>query len=352
MDHGLDRLPRHLSIAAISAACLLASSFVLGTTASAQNADAELLFASGDSLMKQGKLAEACGAFEASNRIETRAGTLIRLGECREKNHEFASAWSAYKDALNRVKDANKKALATAKVVELEPKLSYLTVSVPDDSRVDGLVVTRNNQPLDPALWNRAVPVNGGEYVIGGRAPGHDEWKTTVTVPNESGKITVKTPKLNPQGKLATPNVPDKPPTAPRPKPSSTEDDDDKPPTTSATTWTTKRKAAIGMAGVSVAGVVTGILLGTQATGKRDDAHTLCPDPATPCADAARADALIKSGQSRALAANVGFGIAGVAAIVAGVLWFTGAPETPTRRVAVIPSIAPGATTISVFGRF
>src|SRR5258705_11524929 len=110
--------------------------------------------------MVDGKLAQACAAFEASNRVEPRGGTLIRLGECREQNHQLASAWSAYKDALNRVKDPRKRELAAARVAALEPRLSYLTVSVPEDSRVDGLVITRNGGAPDLGLWNRAIPVD------------------------------------------------------------------------------------------------------------------------------------------------------------------------------------------------
>ena len=345
MDDRPDRGPRYPSIAATSACAVLVSSLVLVPTARAQSAEAESLFTSGDALLKQGKIAEACDAFEASNRLEARAGTMIRLGECREKNHQLASAWSAYKDALTRVKDANKRALATEKVAEIEPKLSYLTVSVPDRSRVVGLVVIRNGQPLDSALWNRAVPVNGGTFVIGARVPGREEWKTTVTVPEASGKVSVEVeaPKEVARGTGTTKPTPD--------KPTPNKDDDDDPRAHTAGTWTTKRKVAIGAAGIGVGGVVAGILLGTQATGKRNDAHALCPDPQTPCADAARADALIKSGQSRALGANVAFGIAGAAAIAAGVLWFTGAPES-SRGVAIAPSITPGATTIAVSGRF
>ena len=73
---------------------------------------------------------------------------MIRIGECREKNYQLASAWSAYKDALNRVKDPRKKKVAAAKVAEFEPKLSYLTISVPDDSRVEGLSITSNGSIL------------------------------------------------------------------------------------------------------------------------------------------------------------------------------------------------------------
>src|SRR5689334_4104980 len=59
--------------------------------AHAQSAEAEKLFNDGNKLMDAGKLAEACAAFEASNRAEPRAGALIRLGECREKTQQLAS---------------------------------------------------------------------------------------------------------------------------------------------------------------------------------------------------------------------------------------------------------------------
>jgi hypothetical protein len=349
MHDRLERALRRPWIAAISVTCVLAHTAAVR----AQSAEAEALFSEGDALMKQGKVAEACDAFEASNRIETRAGTLIRLGECREKNHQLASAWSAYKDALTRVKDAKKKAIATGRISQLEAKLSYLTVAVPDANRVDGLALARNGQPFDPALWNRPVPVNGGEYVVTGRAPGYEEWKTTVTVPNEAGKISVEVPRFKELDKLAPPPVlpPDRPPvdrvgvgTQPR-EPAR---DAGEPPSR----WTGRRKAALGVSGVAVAGLAAGIVLGTQAKGKQDDAHGLCPDPKTPCAGADQAESLIKAGQSRALGANVAFGVAGAAAIVAGVLWFTGAPESAPRRVAIVPAIAPDSTTITVLGRF
>src|SRR4051812_9331394 len=88
------------------AAINIAFGLLLGVgPAHAQNAQAERLFDEGNKLMADGKLAQACTAFEASNRVEPRAGTLIRLGECREKNHQLASAWSAYKDARNLATD-------------------------------------------------------------------------------------------------------------------------------------------------------------------------------------------------------------------------------------------------------
>ena len=112
--------------------------------AAAQNAAAEALFSDGEKLLKEGKVAEACDAFEASNRLEPRAGTLVNLGTCREQNHQLASAWSAFKDALSRAKDPKKKKIAETRIKSIEPRLSYLTISVADESRVDGLVVSRD----------------------------------------------------------------------------------------------------------------------------------------------------------------------------------------------------------------
>src|SRR4051812_8166985 len=86
----MPRIHRPRSIAATS---VLVAGLFLARAAHAQSAEAEQLFREGDRLMTEGKTVEACDAFEGSNRIEPRAGTLIRLGECREKNHQLASAW-------------------------------------------------------------------------------------------------------------------------------------------------------------------------------------------------------------------------------------------------------------------
>jgi hypothetical protein len=343
----MQKTPRRLWIAAISGLFVA----LTAVRAQAQSAEAESLFSEGNKLMKAGNLDHACDAFDASNRIEPRAGTLIRIGECREQNHQLASAWSAYKDALNRVKDPRKKKVAAAKVAELEPKLSYLTVSVPDDSRVEGLTLTRNGQPLDPGLWNRGVPVNGGDYVVGGRAPGHEEWTTKVTVPAESGKVSIEVPKFKEIAKLVPP-APEATPVTPVPMavtaPAGNQNETPPP----ASMWTTRRKIGIGMAGASVAGWAAGIVLGIQATSKRDEAHQHCSSTQTPCADAGLANQLIDEAKSRALGANIAFGVAGVMAIGAGVLWFTGGSEAPAHHVAVAPILAPGEPGVVVFGRF
>jgi hypothetical protein len=182
-----------LTIAVINAA--LAVVLSLGD-AHAQSATAQRLFDDGNRLMAAGKLAEACAAFESSNHDEPRAGTLLRLGECREKSQQIASAWSAYKDAENLATDPRKRQFAKAKVAALEPRLSYLTVEVSNQKRIPGLTLTRNGTSFAPTLWNRALPIDGGDYVVTGRAPGYDMWQKTVHVPPEGAKLAVEVPAL------------------------------------------------------------------------------------------------------------------------------------------------------------
>jgi hypothetical protein len=263
------------STAATSALILLG----LAGSAAAQNADAEVLFNEAVALETEGNIPKACEAFEASNRIEPRAGTLIRLGQCREKQQLFVSAWSAYKDALTRVKDPAKKKLAEERIKALEPTLSYLTVSVPDDVRVDGLVVTRNGKPVDPVLWNRAVPVDGGSYTIVGSAPGQEPWQTTVEVAPTKDKASIEVPRFKAIETLVTPPTGDgggvtAPPIGDKP---------DDPPGGgeggAPSAFTGKRKLALGLAGVGLVAIGGGVVLGMSATGLEDDAFALCPDP-------------------------------------------------------------------------
>lgn len=330
----------HPSIAAIS----LSIAFIVSgsTRAHAQNAAAEALFSDGERLMKENKVSEACDAFAASNRIEPRAGTLINLGLCREKNGQLASAWSAFKDSLTRAKDPKKQQIANERIAAIEPRLSYLTVSVPDESRVDGLTLSRNGTVIDPALWNRAIPVDGGTYTITGHAPGAEEWQTTVEVGNELGKVSVEVPRFKDLTKLLvqTPT-----PTA------APEEHHDEQPASTPSMFTSKRKIALGVGAVGVVAIAGGVVLGMQAKGFQDDAYALCPDPATPCADGNRANDLIDSGHSRALFANVSYGVGAVALIGAGALWFMGAPK-PESTVAVTPRASSNTAAVDVTVRF
>jgi hypothetical protein len=304
------------ALAAAAALCIAAPA-----VAHAQSAEAEALFEQGNRLMAETKLADACDAFDASRRIEPLAGTLIRLAQCREANHQLASAWAAYKDALARAKDPRKRDLASVGIRRLEPLLSRLTIEVPDDVRIDGLVISRSATPLDTAVWNQSLPVDGGDFVIAAHAPGHVEWRTPITIPESSGRVTIRVPRL---ADIPRPAPIARPPVriarAPTPTP---------------TIWTLPRKIALATGGTAVATTAVAVILARQAKSLERDAFHTCPDPATPCDAASAAQATLDRSHRRALYANLGFGIAAAAAVATLSLWFTGAPHTePTLAVA------------------
>src|SRR5688500_19104042 len=75
----------------------------------------------------------------------------------------------------------------------LEAKLVRLTIEVPTEVELEDLVITRNDQVVDRAQWNQAVPVDPGEYTITAKAEKHEEWSTTMKVKTKDKTITVPT---------------------------------------------------------------------------------------------------------------------------------------------------------------
>jgi hypothetical protein len=304
---------------------------------------AEALFRDGKRLMKDGQLAEACAAFEGSERAEHNVATVLSLADCREKNRQYASAWALFLQADSQTRSDPKKAAlnVTAKnrARALEPRLSYLTINVPDESRIPELVVSRDGTPVDPAEWNRSIPADGGSHVISGKAPGHESWSTTVVLRPETDKQAVEVPKFK-----ALPQIVNKPPRddhgyveAPRPPPE-------------VNPWTPRRKIAVGVAagGVAIGGVAIG--LGISASNLHSDALATCPPSACSPQNAADAHAKNQSARTRALYANIGYGAAGVAIGTGVALWLLGKPEAASA-IAVAPQVGE-VHGLAVAGRF
>ncbi|HTJ43431.1 MAG TPA: hypothetical protein VL463_15105 [Kofleriaceae bacterium] len=272
--------------------------------------EAEKLFRDGKQLMKDGKLAEACAAFEASEKSEHNLATVMSLADCREKNHQYASAWAgflqAYSLTRNDPKQATFNATAKKRSSDLEPRLSYLTINVPDDSRIDGLVVTRDGLAIDAGGWNTAIPIDGGDHVIAGRAPGHEPWTTTITMGAENDKQAVEVPRFK-----ELPKEINKPTVIVQ-----------QVHTTEPSWWNGKRKVMVASGGVGVLAIGAGVILGLQSKADENDALATC-DPASCSTDGETAANLLhQTAKRRALEANIAFAVGGAAVITAGIVWY------------------------------
>ena len=315
--------------------------------------EAEKLFRDGKALIKAGKTAEACDAFEASEKAEHNVATVLSLADCREKNQQYASAWALFLQADSQTRaDASKAALNTtakSRAALLEPRMSYLTINVPDESRVTDLIVSRDGVPIDRAEWNRSIPIDGGTHEITGKAPGHESWSTKVTLAPERDKQSVEVPKFKELPKLVAPPLDPQrqmgqgASSAAPPEPSM---------------LTPRRKIALGVAagGVLLAGA--GVGLAIDARSLRNEALATCPPQSCCVQDAADANATNDRARQRALLANVGFAAGGAAVIAGAVLWFVSGPpaaEAPVKRsIAVAPQVggADGQVGLVAWGRF
>jgi hypothetical protein len=350
-------------------------------------AQAEILFRQGKDQMASGKIAEACASFDASQKLAPSVSTRMNQANCREKNGQLATAWGYFLDASREAASVGTpeskqlRAIAAERAQKLESRVSTLKIVIPIERKLSGLEILRDGELLDPATWNAKLPMDGGTYNITARAPGRGDWMRSVVIAPEKDTQVVEIPLLEPRtaNTPATAPGPARPPAiGPPPRPANASGTPgtavaQQPPAPQPTIgpprapstqpqpgsqsdkinqlFAGRRKYAFAAAGASVALFAIGAAFGSAAESKESAAERLCPDPTMPCANAAEANELSKTGHSQATKANVAFGFAALAAIGAGVVWFT-AEKPQANRVVVVPQVAPGAAGIAITGGF
>jgi serine/threonine-protein kinase len=320
-----------------------------GSTAHAQSAGAEALFRDGRALIKAGNLQGGCDKLAASEKIESSVGTLLNVGDCREKLGQTASAWAAFRKAESMAKragdDAKRQAEARRRAEALEPTLSSLVIQIgPAGKATSGIVIRRDGEALDTAVLNSPVPVDPGAHTIIAEAPGFKPFKTEVTL-GKGGKRYVVIPTLE-----ALPA-----PVAPAPivvAPSTPSVVINREPAAPARTvivhdtWSGTRKASVVVGLLGAAAVGGGVYFGMRSDDEQSKSDAICPG--TVCGDL-EGLRLNDDAQSSAMKANI-FLIGGGAAIAtAAVMWFVGKPE---QRTVLAPSVGNGQLGAALVGRF
>lgn len=239
--------------------------------AQSTSAQAERLFDGGRALLESGKIAEACAAFESSQKLEPHAATLLNLASCREKNKQLATARSVFAEAGQLARGEHNDKLVNVALHHqrrLEPLVSKLTIAVAADHAVPGLELLRNGDKLDPASWNHPQLVDGGSYTITARAPGRAAWTVTKQVQAERDAVQIEIPVLVELSPPVAAAPPPASPVAPSPEASSP------PPAPREPTLPTYRAAIAVGAGALVLGGV-GIYFEVHSHSIRDEAVRL-----------------------------------------------------------------------------
>src|ERR1043165_2477273 len=76
-------------------------------SADSSSAQAEVLFRKGKELLAAGKTAEACDAFDASEKLGPAVSTVLNQAACREKNGQIATAWGLFVEAERQTRGAS-----------------------------------------------------------------------------------------------------------------------------------------------------------------------------------------------------------------------------------------------------
>jgi hypothetical protein len=307
----------------VAAAVLLAAPLAF---AQDQAATAEALFREARDLAAKGRFEEACPKFAASQKLDPGFGTLYNLGECRQRQGKNASAWAAFSEAAALAHSAgqsDREVKATKAVKALEGKLERMTISV--SAPVPGLAVKRGGVTIDAAAFGSALPVDAGKHVIEVTAPGKKPYTTEVSTGGPGNTVTVTIPALE--------DAPAEPAVTPG---------QSSPVPPSEGSAPARRIAGFVSAGVGVAGIVVGAVMGASAKSKWNDAQTNHCRTSTLC-DAAGVD-LVGSARTSATVSTIGF-LAGGALVATGVvLIVTALPSkgaATTGRLVISPVLDP-----------
>ena len=328
-------------------------------TAAAQptpnSAAATAQFDQGRALMKDKKYAEACIAFERSQKLEPAPGTLYNLATCYEKIGKLATAWAAYRDLAGRDPNKQRRKAANDQATALAKRLPKLVIEV--DTPPAGLAVTLDGMDVTNLLGVE-TPMDLGSHTVKARAPRHAEAVKTVKITDEGKRYAVNIV-LAGEGEApiqkdpVTPRQPDREPD-PEPDPSTAPTGPVGPVDAPDGPKSSRKRNGILLAGTGGLLVVGGALVGQLAGSKWDDARALCGEDLR-CDNAAMLEQGNQLVSDARLRANIATGlfVGGVIAAGIGTYLIISAPSKQEQRtVRVTPSVSPALAGVLVEGNF
>jgi hypothetical protein len=219
----MNRSMRRTSHLALFGALVLSTSGHAAAEASySQKAAAEAAFQEAAKLFQDGRFAEACSTFEASQHLDPALGTMLRLADCYDRQGKTASAWAAFAEAAAAAAAqgrADREEIARERIAELGTRLSYLRLRISAvDKTIPGLELSMNGEAIPKATWGAPIPVNPGSQELRAQAPGYETWTAKVDV-TATGELSFEVPhlvaqpisKAKPVTTVAEPNQKDAP---------------------------------------------------------------------------------------------------------------------------------------------
>jgi tetratricopeptide (TPR) repeat protein len=124
---------------------------------------AERAFETGRALMAKKSYAEACAAFEVSQRLDPQYGTQFNLAGCYVALDKLATAWKLYRELASSDRNAARQLRAGELAAELAARVPKLRIHI--DGRFSGARVLVSETDVT-ALVNDEIPLDAGHYVV------------------------------------------------------------------------------------------------------------------------------------------------------------------------------------------
>lgn len=246
----------------------------LGAAQTPNKPAAEVLFERGRELLSEQRVAEACAKFEASQEIDAGIGTLLYLGDCYERLGRTASAWASFKEAASvaQARSDERERVASVRASALEPRLTRLTLRVPEAYRLDGLTIRVAGAPIPQASWGVGLPLDPGWQRVEATAPGYEPWYRSVRLAG-GGLVVLDVPRLRRRASMERVSSAGSPTSNAAPA--------DRP--IDAASGDAQRTVALVIGGIGVAALAAGTVLAVQAQRKNDASLDYCPNDENLC---------------------------------------------------------------------
>jgi tetratricopeptide (TPR) repeat protein len=172
----------------------------VGTVAHADRGDradrADQLFKNGKKLLAQKKYAEACTAFEDSDRLDPGIGAKLNVAKCYQEWGKLATAWRWYRDAERMATDArdDRARKIHALIEELEPSVPRLTVKAPADADPRGVVVKLDGVVLEASALGVERRVDPGPHQLDTVIDGETQTQVVPVERGASAEVTLERP--------------------------------------------------------------------------------------------------------------------------------------------------------------
>ncbi len=306
--------------------------------------------------MQEGRYAVACPKLEESLRLQYGLGTEFNLADCNENVGKLAAAWLGFTSVADAARTQNqpqREAVARDRAKALEPRVSMVTIEVPEPA-ILGLELVRDGIAIGGGAGT--APIDPGPHQLTASAPGRQTWHGTFTAaPGTRLKLIV--PPLAPLAQApvaAAPIVPARPVVAERAAPAKT---------TSAESSSTyfpepvvdrgrgQRIAGwiVGAAGLAGLGVAAGFGVDSIQNAERSKRYcdgNLCSDQGVSLRERA-----IRSGDVATVAA-----VAGATTVLGGLALILTAPgssspsQDKTGSIRAVPSVANSGGGLTIQG--